>query len=90
MLKPKKIFSSTFQATVSSKGQIVIPKEVREALGFYTGTEVMVRTREDGIVEIVPVKKNLSDLFKMFPKKYEKNRKSDDELIMQAILEENK
>lgn len=89
MLKHKKKSPTNFQTTVSSKGQIVIPKEVRESLGLNTGTEVFVRTRDDGIVEIVPIKKNIADLFKMLPPKYEKNRKSDEELIMQAVLEEN-
>ncbi len=89
MLKHKKK-TPEFKITVSSKGQIVIPKEVRDALGLHTGSEVSVRTREDGIVEITPIKKKIADLFKSLPPNYDKNRTSDEELIMQAIMEENK
>lgn len=39
-------------ATVTSKGQITIPKEVREALGLETGHRVSFQVREDGVVEM--------------------------------------
>jgi AbrB family looped-hinge helix DNA binding protein len=35
-------------STVSSKGQITIPKAVRERYGLTTGTEVVFEAREDG------------------------------------------
>jgi AbrB family looped-hinge helix DNA binding protein len=39
-------------ATVTSKGQITIPKEIREALGLETGHRVSFQVREDGVVEM--------------------------------------
>ncbi len=39
-------------ATVTSKGQITIPKEVREALGLETGHRVAFQLKEDGVVEM--------------------------------------
>jgi AbrB family looped-hinge helix DNA binding protein len=39
-------------ATVTSKGQITIPKEIREALGLKTGHRVSFHVREDGVVEM--------------------------------------
>jgi AbrB family looped-hinge helix DNA binding protein len=39
-------------ATVTSKGQITIPKEVREALGLETGQRVAFRLKQDGVVEM--------------------------------------
>jgi AbrB family looped-hinge helix DNA binding protein len=39
-------------ATVTSKGQITIPKEVREALGLETGHRVSFQVRKDGVVEM--------------------------------------
>jgi len=40
-------------STVTSKGQITIPKEVRDAMGFETGKRVSFRVR-DGVVEMRP------------------------------------
>jgi antitoxin PrlF len=39
-------------ATVTSKGRITIPKEVREALGLETGHRVAFQFKEDGVVEM--------------------------------------
>ncbi|NMC02992.1 MAG: AbrB/MazE/SpoVT family DNA-binding domain-containing protein, partial [Chloroflexi bacterium] len=40
--------------TVSTKGAIVIPKEIREARGLYPGTRVQIVTYGD-VTAIVPV-----------------------------------
>jgi AbrB family looped-hinge helix DNA binding protein len=39
-------------ATVTSKGQITIPKEVREAVHLDAGDRVVFRVRDDGVVEM--------------------------------------
>lgn len=39
-------------ATITSKGQITIPKAIRAALGLSTGDRVTLRMRADGIVEL--------------------------------------
>jgi len=41
--------------TVSPKFQVVIPKEVRESLGIYSGQKVQVLTYQNRI-ELVPIK----------------------------------
>lgn len=41
-------------ATVTSKGQITIPQEVRERLRIVTGTKVEFVERADGVVEFIP------------------------------------
>ncbi len=53
--------------TVSSRGQFVIPKEVRDACGIHGGSEILVRTREDGVIELCPLKRNVSELFERLP-----------------------
>jgi AbrB family looped-hinge helix DNA binding protein len=39
---------------ITSKGQITIPKEVRDTLGLETGDRLTFRLREDGVVELQP------------------------------------
>jgi AbrB family looped-hinge helix DNA binding protein len=44
---------ATMTATVTAKGQITIPKAVRDALGVKPGSKVDFRRNADGHVEIV-------------------------------------
>jgi AbrB family looped-hinge helix DNA binding protein len=41
--------------TLSSKGQLVIPKEIREALGIKPGKKVVFKRVKDHLVEILPI-----------------------------------
>jgi len=43
-----------FTATMTSKGQVTIPKSVREQLGLKTGDRLDFAVRGDGIVEVRP------------------------------------
>jgi antitoxin PrlF len=43
----------TLTAVLSSKGQVTIPKDVREALAVGTGDALDFRLRDDGVVELV-------------------------------------
>lgn len=44
-----------FEATVTSKGQLTIPKEVRQRLNIEPGEKVVFRFDEDGGVRLVNV-----------------------------------
>lgn len=50
-------------ATLTSKGQVTIPKEVREKLGLDTGDRLAFRIREDGVVELAPETVDLMSLY---------------------------
>jgi antitoxin PrlF len=39
-------------ATITSKGQITVPKEIREALGVRPGDRLAFHAREDGTVTV--------------------------------------
>jgi AbrB family looped-hinge helix DNA binding protein len=54
------------KATVTSKGQITIPKDVRAALGLETGHRVSFLLREDGVVEMHPENVDLMSLCGIF------------------------
>ena len=49
-------------ATVTTKGQITIPKEIRERLGVETGDRVNFLVQDDGTVIVEPVTAHVRDL----------------------------
>jgi AbrB family looped-hinge helix DNA binding protein len=48
---------------VSSRGQIVIPKYMRETLGLHYGSELILSLREDKVLEVHSMQKNICDFF---------------------------
>lgn len=48
---------------LTSKGQITVPKSIRDALRLETGDRVQFRLREDGVVEMLPETGDLISLF---------------------------
>lgn len=52
---------------LSTKGQVVLPREVRERLGLSSGTELEVEVR-DGLVVLRPIHRTtVDDLLGMLP-----------------------
>ena len=43
---------STYEATVTSKGQITLPSRLREALGLKTGDKIVFQTDDTGVVRV--------------------------------------
>lgn len=50
-------------STVTAKGQITIPKDVRDALRVDTGDRVSFVVRDDGVVEMRPETVDLGELY---------------------------
>lgn len=55
-------------ATVTSKGQITIPKEVRDALGIGSGDRVEFVAEEEGVYKVVAATKDVKHLKGLVPK----------------------
>lgn len=55
--------------TMTSKGQITVPKDVRDALGLVTGTKVAFEALDDGGYRITPIQAGgrLLDLVGLIP-----------------------
>ena len=49
-------------ATLTSKGQLTLPKEIRAALGVGPGDRLAFRLHEDGVVTVEPEKLDLLSL----------------------------
>jgi AbrB family looped-hinge helix DNA binding protein len=54
-------------ATVTSKGQVTIPAEVRAAAGITVGTRLEFFWQKDGVVGMVPHGRTLADLYGTLP-----------------------
>jgi len=55
-------------ATVTSKGQITIPKEIRELLGLNNGDRINFVIEDDGRVTFHPATKDIRSLKGIVPK----------------------
>jgi AbrB family looped-hinge helix DNA binding protein len=49
-------------ATVTTKGQVTIPKEVRKRLGIETGDRLSFVLQEDGSVIVKPITRHVREL----------------------------
>jgi antitoxin PrlF len=58
-------------STLTSKGQITIPKKVRDRLNLKTGDIIDFRMEEDA-VRMIPLVKTVSDVFGMLSRKSQK------------------
>jgi len=56
-------------AKLTSKGQVTIPKEVRDELQIDTGDRVLFVIRDDGVVELRPETVDIRDLFGLLKSK---------------------
>jgi antitoxin PrlF len=56
-------------ATLTSKGQITIPKKVREHLQLKTGDRLDFRIEKDGSIRIYPIARKVAEVFGAFAEK---------------------
>jgi AbrB family looped-hinge helix DNA binding protein len=59
-------------ATVTSKGQVTIPKHVREHLDVHSGDKLEFRIGDDGTVFLVPITRSAESVFGAFAHKAER------------------
>jgi len=55
-------------ATITSKGQITLPREVREALGVGTGARVEFVAEPDGVYRVIAATRDIKQLKGLVPK----------------------
>lgn len=56
---------TTVEATVTSKGQVTLPREVRNRLGIQKGSRIRFNIPANGAVKVEPVLYDLEDLWRM-------------------------
>jgi antitoxin PrlF len=57
--------ATTVEATVTSKGQVTLPKELRSHLGIETGSKIRFSISDRVPVTVEPVLYDLEDLWRM-------------------------
>jgi antitoxin PrlF len=57
--------TTTVEATVTSKGQVTLPKELRKRLGVQRGSRIRFSIPATGSIKIEPVLYDLEDLWRM-------------------------
>lgn len=50
------------KSTVTSKGQVTIPKKIRVSAMIHEGTQVDFQLQEDGRILIIPIQRHISQL----------------------------
>ncbi len=78
--------SENAKAIVSSRGQVVIPKNIRKALDIHDGTELIFSVEDDGSLLLKPVKRSLLDFFGCLKRPGEKALSVEE---MDEAIEEN-
>ena len=56
---------ATVEATVTSKGQVTLPRELRKRLGIQKGSRIRFNISANGAVKVEPVLYDLEDLWRM-------------------------
>lgn len=75
---------------LSSKGQLVLPKPVRDALGLQPGDELWIEV-EDGSIRIVPRRKRgLEEVLARLPGHRPRRRFENAEALLEAEREETR
>jgi AbrB family looped-hinge helix DNA binding protein len=89
-LDVKEVFMRSEKAIVSSKGQVVIPRSMRKALGIHAGTE-LIFSLQGKMLEATPVKRNITMFFGCCKKELGRTMKTGemDETIQKVVLEED-
>lgn len=79
------------KAILSSKGQVVIPKNMRNQLGLHSGSEFAISVKKRGVIELKPIARNIKDFFGKGKSCASSEGAHDiDELITQAVIENDK
>jgi len=74
------------EARMSSKGQITLPKDIRDRLGLKQGDRVRFIVEDDGRVRLLPAKRDISELAGILPKpKRALSIEEMDEIVQTAV-----
>lgn len=65
MSSPSRNSVTTIEATVTSKGQVTLPSELRKRLGIQKGSRIRFSIPTSGPIQMEPVRYTIDDLWRM-------------------------
>jgi len=68
-----------YVVSIDERGRVLIPGEVRRRVGLKGRSRVLVRVREDGVIELIPLEKLFSEVSKIFEEKFRGWREEEHE-----------
>jgi AbrB family looped-hinge helix DNA binding protein len=81
------------KAILSSKGQLVIPKNLRKKMGLHFGSELTLELTNNNTLEITPITQNISKFFGMGKSKINQQIMSIDDIdkaISRAVIKNDR
>ena len=72
--------------TLDVRGRVLIPGEVRRKLGIRGRSKLLLRVRDDGVIELIPLNKLYTEVSRVFEVKFRGWREESHEAS--RILEE--
>ena len=81
------------KAILSSKGQLVIPKNLRKKMGLHFGSELTLELTNKNTLEISPITQNISKFFGMGKSKINQQIMSIDDIdkaISRAVIKNDR
>ncbi len=77
---------SSHVVRLDQRGRLVLPRDVREAIGLGEGSRLLVKLREDGVIELIPLDGLYERVSGVFRRKLRNWREEDHEAS--RLLEE--
>ena len=75
------------EATITSKGQVTLPKPIRDRLDLKAGDRIAFSMEDDGRLVVTPVKRSVMELAGMLPRPaVPLSQEEIDELIVQGAV----
>lgn len=81
------------KAILSSKGQLVIPKNLRKKMGLHFGSELTLELKNNNTLEVTPITQNISKFFGMGKSKINQQIMSIDDIdkaISRAVIKNDR
>ncbi|RLE89767.1 MAG: AbrB family transcriptional regulator [Thermoprotei archaeon] len=68
-----------FVVSIDERGRILLPSELRRRLGFRKGDKVVIKVRDEGVIELYLLSRLYSKVSSVFEEKFKNWREVDHE-----------